>query len=127
MNLRAWAMTALLIACPFSFFIAEAYPESMRMISTAAATWIGMRRRNWLAGVALGFSMYTYKSAPFALAAAGLTIGIYAVARRNPRMIAGGIITLILAVIPYLILRGPIARIARWWMARHASSQHKPN
>ena len=37
------------------------------------------------------------------------------------------IITLILAVIPYLILRGPIARIARWWMARHASSQHKPN
>ena len=37
------------------------------------------------------------------------------------------IITLILAVIPYVILRGPIARIARWWMARHTPSQHKPN
>ena len=32
------------------------------------------------------------------------------------------IITLILAVVPYVILRGPIDRIARWWMARHASS-----
>ena len=28
------------------------------------------------------------------------------------------IITLILAVLPYFILRGPIARVARWWFAR---------
>jgi hypothetical protein len=33
------------------------------------------------------------------------------------------VITLILAVIPYLILRGPIGRIARWWLARHSQSQ----
>ncbi len=33
------------------------------------------------------------------------------------------VITLILAVIPYVILRGPIARIARWWFARHQQSQ----
>jgi hypothetical protein len=33
------------------------------------------------------------------------------------------VITLILAVIPYLILRGPIGRIARWWFARHSNSQ----
>jgi hypothetical protein len=33
------------------------------------------------------------------------------------------LITLILAVIPYLILRGPIARIVRWWFARHPKSQ----
>jgi hypothetical protein len=32
-------------------------------------------------------------------------------------------ITLILAVIPYFILRGPIDRIARWWIARHTKSQ----
>ncbi len=34
------------------------------------------------------------------------------------------VITLILAVIPYLILRGPFCRIARWWMARKA---HAPS
>ena len=33
------------------------------------------------------------------------------------------VITLILAVIPYVILRGPIARIARWWFARHSQQQ----
>jgi hypothetical protein len=33
------------------------------------------------------------------------------------------VITLFLAVIPYLILRGPIARITRWRMARHPQSQ----
>jgi hypothetical protein len=32
-------------------------------------------------------------------------------------------ITLILAVIPYVILRGPIDRIARWYFARHPQSQ----
>lgn len=32
-------------------------------------------------------------------------------------------ITLILAVIPYVILRGPIDRIARWYFARHQKSQ----
>lgn len=30
------------------------------------------------------------------------------------------IIALLLAFIPYLLLRGPVARIARWWMARKA-------
>jgi hypothetical protein len=29
------------------------------------------------------------------------------------------IIALVLAFVPYLILRGPIARITRWWMHRH--------
>ena len=33
------------------------------------------------------------------------------------------VITLILAVIPYVILRGPIDRIARWWIARSSHSQ----
>lgn len=33
------------------------------------------------------------------------------------------VITLILAVIPYLILRGPIARIARSWLVRDPKSQ----
>lgn len=33
------------------------------------------------------------------------------------------VITLILAVIPYLILRGSITRAARWWMTRHTQSQ----
>jgi hypothetical protein len=28
------------------------------------------------------------------------------------------IIALLLAFIPYLLLRGPVARIARWWMHR---------
>jgi hypothetical protein len=32
------------------------------------------------------------------------------------------VITLLLAVIPYLILRGPIGRIARRWFARHSKS-----
>lgn len=32
------------------------------------------------------------------------------------------VITLILAVIPYMILRGPIGRIARWRFARHSKS-----
>jgi hypothetical protein len=34
-------------------------------------------------------------------------------------------ITRILAVIPYVILRGPIDRIARWWFARHPQSQSR--
>jgi hypothetical protein len=33
------------------------------------------------------------------------------------------VITLILAVLPYVILRGPINRIARIWFARHPQSQ----
>jgi hypothetical protein len=33
------------------------------------------------------------------------------------------VITLILAVIPYFILRGPICRIARWWFARQSQPQ----
>lgn len=37
------------------------------------------------------------------------------------------IITLILAVLPYFILRGPIERIAHWWFARHSQSQSKSN
>ena len=32
------------------------------------------------------------------------------------------LITLILAVIPYFILRGPIERIAHWWIARQSRS-----
>ena len=28
------------------------------------------------------------------------------------------IIAILLAFVPYLILRGPMARLARWWMAR---------
>ena len=35
------------------------------------------------------------------------------------------IITLILAVLPYFILRGPIARIAHWWLARHPQPRPK--
>jgi hypothetical protein len=36
------------------------------------------------------------------------------------------IIALLLAFIPYLLLRGPVARIARWWMHRgHADRTHK--
>ena len=53
----ARAALALLVAWPFSFFHAAAYPESMMMLSTAAATWLGMRRRHWLAGFALGFGV----------------------------------------------------------------------
>jgi hypothetical protein len=30
------------------------------------------------------------------------------------------VITLILAVLPYLVLRGPITRIARWWLTRRS-------
>jgi hypothetical protein len=32
------------------------------------------------------------------------------------------IIAILLALIPYLLLRGPVARIARWWMNRASSS-----
>ena len=31
------------------------------------------------------------------------------------------IVALILAFIPYLLIRGPVGRIARWWASRHAS------
>ena len=31
------------------------------------------------------------------------------------------IIAILLAFVPYLLLRGPIARIARWWLARQAA------
>ena len=33
------------------------------------------------------------------------------------------IITLILAVLPYFMFRGPIERVAHWWLARHPSSR----
>jgi hypothetical protein len=33
------------------------------------------------------------------------------------------IVTLVLAVLPYFILRGPIERAAHWWFARHSQSQ----
>jgi hypothetical protein len=35
------------------------------------------------------------------------------------------IIALLLAFIPYLLLRGPVARIARWWMQRPQA--HRPH
>ena len=33
------------------------------------------------------------------------------------------IIAILLAFIPYLLLRGPIARIARWWLARKSAGR----
>jgi hypothetical protein len=33
------------------------------------------------------------------------------------------IVALELAFVPYLIIRGPVNRSARWWMSRHASPQ----
>lgn len=33
------------------------------------------------------------------------------------------VIAVLLAFVPYLVLRGPIARVARWWMARKSGSQ----
>lgn len=33
-------------------------------------------------------------------------------------------VALILAFVPYLLVRGPANRIARWWAARHAASAH---
>jgi hypothetical protein len=33
------------------------------------------------------------------------------------------IVAILLAFIPYLLIRGPVARIARWWFARHSKSQ----
>jgi hypothetical protein len=36
------------------------------------------------------------------------------------------VVTLILAVLPYLILRGPICRIARWWFAHHSQAPAMP-
>jgi hypothetical protein len=32
------------------------------------------------------------------------------------------VVAILLAFIPYLLLRGPIARIARWWIAHKSSS-----
>ena len=34
------------------------------------------------------------------------------------------LVALLLAFIPYLLLRGPIARIARWWFLQHPHSGH---
>lgn len=31
------------------------------------------------------------------------------------------IVALVLAVVPYFLLRGPAARIARWWQSRHGA------
>jgi hypothetical protein len=33
-------------------------------------------------------------------------------------------VVLILAIIPYFILRGPAERIARWWISRHRPKDH---
>ncbi|KRA46306.1 hypothetical protein [Pseudoxanthomonas sp. Root630] len=30
------------------------------------------------------------------------------------------VIAVLLAFVPYLLLRGPVARVARWWRARHS-------
>jgi hypothetical protein len=35
------------------------------------------------------------------------------------------IVALELAFVPYLIIRGPANRIAKWWLSRHASSQQE--
>jgi hypothetical protein len=35
------------------------------------------------------------------------------------------IVALELAFVPYLLIRGPANRIAKWWMSRHASSQQE--
>ena len=34
------------------------------------------------------------------------------------------IIALLLAFVPYLLLRGPIARVARWWLGRGSARRH---
>jgi hypothetical protein len=31
------------------------------------------------------------------------------------------IIAILLAFVPYLLLRGSFARVARWWMSRHST------
>jgi hypothetical protein len=36
------------------------------------------------------------------------------------------IVALELAFAPYLIIRGPANRIARWWMSRHGTTQPQP-
>jgi hypothetical protein len=35
------------------------------------------------------------------------------------------IIAGLLAFVPYLLLRGPIARVARWWLVRHAANDNR--
>ncbi|WP_303746500.1 hypothetical protein [Stenotrophomonas pigmentata] len=34
------------------------------------------------------------------------------------------VISVLLAFIPYLLLRGPVARVARWWNLRNAGGRH---
>jgi hypothetical protein len=31
------------------------------------------------------------------------------------------IVAILLAFVPYLLLRGPVARVARWWLARNST------
>ena len=45
--------TGLLVAWPFSFFQAAAYPESIMLASTAVAVYLALRRRHVPAGAAL--------------------------------------------------------------------------
>ena len=35
------------------------------------------------------------------------------------------IIALLLAFVPYLLLRGPVARIARWWLGRGSAGENR--
>ncbi|WP_206606684.1 hypothetical protein [Steroidobacter cummioxidans] len=31
------------------------------------------------------------------------------------------VVSVVLAVVPYFLIRGPVARIARWWQSRHGA------
>ncbi|MBC8106485.1 MAG: hypothetical protein H7Z14_07845, partial [Anaerolineae bacterium] len=53
----ATAALALVVAWPFSFFYAAAYPESIMMLSTAGAIWLAMRRRHLSGGAVLGIGI----------------------------------------------------------------------
>ena len=37
-------------------------------------------------------------------------------------MIDAAIVALLLAFVPYLLIRGPVARLARWWFGRAAAT-----
>ena len=86
-------------------------------------------RRSWLAGYAALVYIFLYgpiglvvlisfSAGKQASSFRGFSLQWYGTAFGNRFVVEALLIAVLLAFIPYLLLRGPIARIARWWMNR---------
>lgn len=117
----ATAALAMLVAWPFSFFHAAAYPESIMMLSTGGAIWLAMRCRHVSAGAVLGIGIL----ARHLTALGGLTLLAMQIKERGPRRLMfhrdfiGLLLPLAITSIYFVFLQSRFGDWRIWMRARN--------